>query len=329
MRIAVVGDVHGHLALLYAILGRWQRESGQRLDLILQVGDLGCFPHPGLDQATKRHAERDSEELGFAEFAGEKPPATLLDPRPPLVFIPGNHEDFEYLTACEAAADPVSAVYSVSRDERIMGLRSGRIWSFAPDAASAPVRIGGVSGVAHRTHKKHLHPRLHLREEEALALAEQGRSSFDILISHERAAGITGGFRHDLGGSEALQLVIDAVQPRLAFFGHYDRAGEWQLGDTRVFGLEGCGYERWDAWRVKRDGIALVEWSGKDVTVERLCPDCRTSASSTSIARAPSSASTKTGTSARRPSPPGSPWCRSRLVTARSSSLAARSGGIR
>jgi predicted phosphodiesterase len=42
MNIAVVGDVHGHLALMYAILGRWQQESGRRIDLILQLGDMGA-----------------------------------------------------------------------------------------------------------------------------------------------------------------------------------------------------------------------------------------------------------------------------------------------
>ncbi|MGQ0702351.1 MAG: metallophosphoesterase, partial [Gemmatimonadales bacterium] len=105
MRIAVVGDVHGHLALLYAILGRWRRETGKPIHLILQVGDLGAFdPGSRLDRATQRHAQSDPEELGFGEFAGPNPPATLLDPRPPLVFIPGNHEDFELLDRCEAAA---------------------------------------------------------------------------------------------------------------------------------------------------------------------------------------------------------------------------------
>jgi hypothetical protein len=265
--------VHGHLALLYAILGRWQRESGQRIALILQVGDLGCFPRPALDQATRRHAERDPEELGFAEFAGERPPATLLDPRPPLVFIPGNHEDFDFLQECEASGDPSASVYPVSRDGRIMALRSGHIWPSTPESPSSPLRIAGVSGVAHRRHKRHLHPRLHLRDEEALALAERGRGSVDILISHERPAGTEGAFRHDLGGSEALRLLIEATEPRLAFFGHYDRAGEWSVGDTRVIGLGGCGYERWGAWRVKRDGIAMVEWTGESAAVERLGPE--------------------------------------------------------
>jgi len=43
MNIAVVGDVHGHLALMYAILGKWQIESGRKIDLILQCGDMGAF----------------------------------------------------------------------------------------------------------------------------------------------------------------------------------------------------------------------------------------------------------------------------------------------
>src|SRR3990172_2001935 len=65
MRIAVVGDVHGHLALLYAVLGRWQGETGRSIDLVLQVGDLGAFPDARVDRATNRHAARDHEERGF------------------------------------------------------------------------------------------------------------------------------------------------------------------------------------------------------------------------------------------------------------------------
>ena len=160
MRIAVVGDVHGHLALLYAILGRWQRETGHSIHLILQVGDLGAFgPDSVLDRATVRHAQGDPEELGFAEFARADPPATLLDPRPPLVFIPGNHEDFELLDHREAAA-PNTAVYPITDDGLILGLKSGRIWRFDHDGSG--IRVAGVSGVAGRGHKKPMHGRVNL-----------------------------------------------------------------------------------------------------------------------------------------------------------------------
>ena len=132
MYLAVAGDVHGHLALLYAILGRWQRESGRSFDLILQVGDLGAFASGSeLDRATQRHARTDPEEMGFRDFARPEPPRTLLDPRPPLVFIPGNHEDFDFLARHEARAG-ASPVYPITPDGKIQALRSGRLRE--PDA---------------------------------------------------------------------------------------------------------------------------------------------------------------------------------------------------
>ena len=271
MRIAIAGDVHGHLALLYAILGRWQRETGQPIHLILQVGDLGAFgPGGALDRATQRHARSDPEELGFKDFAGPNPPPTLLDPRPPLVFIPGNHEDFAYLERKQAEAGP-SLVYPVSDDGKILGLRSGGVWSTTREDRT--IRIGGVSGVAGRSARRGYHPRVHLDDEEALDLAERGPGAMDILISHERPSAVAGKFRHDLGGSEALSLLIEATQPRFAFFGHYDRNDEHYLGRTRVMGLTGCGYERRGAGPAKRGGIVMLDWSGSDPLLERLDPE--------------------------------------------------------
>jgi hypothetical protein len=269
MRIAVVGDVHGHLALLYAILGRWQRETGRHIDLVLQVGDLGAFPPASrIDTATRWHAERDPEELGFADFGGDDPPATLLDPRPTLLFIPGNHEDHGYLELLAGRAPPNEPTYAVSGDGRIAALRSGRIWTF--EAGGESVRIGGVSGVAGRRRKQHQHPRLHLQEDEALALASRSPGAFDLFISHERPAGIDARLRHDLGGSDALRVLIDEAQPRLAFFGHYEKAGEWSIGRTRVFGLAGCGYVTRDEWPVKPDAVVIVDWDDAEPRVEWL-----------------------------------------------------------
>ncbi|MGQ0701900.1 MAG: metallophosphoesterase family protein, partial [Gemmatimonadales bacterium] len=199
------------------------------------------------------------------------PPATLLDPRPPLVFIPGNHEDFELLDRCEAAAGGNATVSPVSQDGRILALKSGRIWRF--DHEGETLRVAGVSGVEGRSRKKLVHPRVHLVEAHALELAEPGAGAADLLISHERPSAAGGGFRHDLGGSAALTLLLEAMQPQLAFFGHYDRAGEWQVGRTRVFGLTGCGYEQRGAGPVKRRGIVMVEWGGPGATrVEWLEP---------------------------------------------------------
>jgi hypothetical protein len=271
MRIAIVGDVHGHLELMYAILGRWQRESSERLDLILQCGDMGSYRSvEGVDSATRRHAERDPEEMGFAAFAGPTPPATALDPRPPLVFIPGNHEDFAFLEECERRASGehgVPVVYPVSDDGLLSALRSGETWSFA--ARDRSLRVAGVSGAAGRARKQGRHPRLHLDEEGALRLAAAGRDAFDVLISHDGPTGLWE--RAWAGrGSEALRLLLEETQPPLAFFGHYDHPGEWRIGRTRVFALAGCGYQPYGPWRLKQGGIALLQWDGERAIVERL-----------------------------------------------------------
>ncbi|XYI03622.1 metallophosphoesterase [Sorangium sp. So ce1128] len=134
LEIAVLGDVHGHLTLVYQLLRRWQRETGRALDLILQVGDLGAFPPPfRLDRATKRFAESDPDELGFAAYHDGSPEAdAILGPDVPpdqrisadLVFIRGNHEDFEFLAEAGAGYD---APVPVDAYDKILYLRPHRL----------------------------------------------------------------------------------------------------------------------------------------------------------------------------------------------------------
>lgn len=265
MRIAVVGDLHGHLALMYAILGRWQHETGQRIDLILQVGDLGSFrPGAPVDRATTRHAELDPEELGFGEFAGPTPAATLMDPRPPLVFIPGNHEDFQFLESCARTAPQNEPVYRVSEDGRILGLRSGKVWTC--EIGSDSIRIAGVSGIAQQSTKPR-HPWHQLRTEDISAL--RGRDRFDLFISHDGPKGIPAGVPGSWG-STLLAALITESQPALALFGHYDHPGEWRAGRTRVFGLAGCGYRRQGVWPVNQGSIVLVTWDRTGPAAEAL-----------------------------------------------------------
>lgn len=271
MNIAVVGDVHGHLHLLFAILGRWQRESGRRLSLILQVGDMGTFmPDSALDHATKRFSARDPEELGFGEFAGDDPPSTLMDPRPPIVFIPGNHEDFEYLARSEAQVSESSSTYAVSNDGRIRALRSGRIYTF--EDAGERVRIGGVAGAANLRKKAGRHERSHLKEDDAIELTGVGKHGFDILISHDGPDGLWSGALRGGWGSAALRFAIEEVAPAFAFFGHYNIGAEWPIGQTRVIALSDCGYDRTPEQRIDRDGIGIVTW-GAEPTFERLAPE--------------------------------------------------------
>ncbi|MGQ0737136.1 MAG: hypothetical protein ACT4QD_26255 [Acidobacteriota bacterium] len=228
------------------------------------------MPDSTLDHATKRFAERDPEELGFGDFADPHPPTTLLDPRPPLVFIPGNHEDFAYLERCEARVPASAATYPVSNDGRIQALRSGRIHTF--ERGGQRVRIGGVSGAANLKAKAGRHERCHLNDDEAMALAASGRHGFDILISHDGPDSLWSGALRSGWGSEALRLVVEEVAPAFAFFGHYNIGAEWTIGRTQVIALSDCGYERTLEERIDRNGIGILTWSDSP-SFERLEPD--------------------------------------------------------
>jgi hypothetical protein len=105
LHFAVFGDVHGRIALMMTIARLWEHHGARRLSGVLQVGDMGAFPdHTRLDEATARMARDDADELGFASFCtptdeGER---YLGDGAPPVAFIRGNHEDFDYLAAFDS-----------------------------------------------------------------------------------------------------------------------------------------------------------------------------------------------------------------------------------
>src|SRR6185437_8365323 len=137
LNLAMLGDIHGHLTLAFRLLRRWERETGRRIDLALQVGDLGAFPPPfRLDKATRRFAEKDPEELGFGDYYrggpdarevfGDADDARRIDAD--LVFIKGNHEDFLFLAdRASGAHEPVP----FDAFGRIRYLPSGARWTFA------------------------------------------------------------------------------------------------------------------------------------------------------------------------------------------------------
>jgi len=57
VNIAIFADVHGRILLAFLLCARWEQETGQRVDLILQAGDLGVFPDSAaLDKTTRRFA---------------------------------------------------------------------------------------------------------------------------------------------------------------------------------------------------------------------------------------------------------------------------------
>jgi hypothetical protein len=270
LRVAVLGDVHGHLSLAYTVLRRLERETRRTLDLILQVGDMGAFPAPyRLDKATKRFAEHDPDELGFARYQeGDAEAAAFLAPdasparrvAADTVFIRGNHEDFAYLAGVAAAGKP--PVY-VDLHDRIAYLPNGTSFTFARRGLSLRVAaLGGVSDFGAHGHDPdgELFTAHEVRRVRAMA------GEVDVLLTHEPAAGsgaALGAKRAEHGARDVAELLRE-VRPRYHFCGHWheDGAALDAPAGVRSYQLNAVNFLR--ASRLNRGCMGVLTWRSPD-----------------------------------------------------------------
>ena len=268
--IAIFGDVHGHLRLMFQLCRLWQKRHGRKIDVILQCGDLGFFPElANVDHATRRYARRDPEELAFSQFFKlPVPPENdkLLErtlkgsPRDintvdcPVIWCHGNHEDFkelEVITENKVLA-PVDAF------GRLKLLRSGYVTEIAG------TRIAAVGG-APETEKydDYNSPWSCVSEKACVNLLDQ---SFDILLTHGSPNGIEG--LNNECGSELLRVVIEECQPAYHFYSHHKRCiPPAKIGRTKCHWINDVKFQRKknqdDTFAYLEKGcMCLLTWNG-------------------------------------------------------------------
>ena len=143
----VFGDLHGRILPAFGLALAWQREHGERLAGLLQVGDLGFFPDPSrLDKATKRHADRDPLELGAQLIAvrSREADAIFADPDLPeaLWFTPGNHEDYAALDSLAHRAGCTREDFPIDYYQRVRCVRDGHVVTL-----QGGLRVGALWGI--------------------------------------------------------------------------------------------------------------------------------------------------------------------------------------
>jgi hypothetical protein len=270
LHVAVLGDLHGHFTLAYRVLKRWEAETGASLGLILQVGDLGAFPPPfRLDKATKRFAERDPDELGFSDyyepsaeaeqFFGDDADAAVRVATD-MVFIKGNHEDFEFLEEQGAGTD---APVPVDHYGRVHYLKNGARYTFArgPHALTIAA-LGGIAddGVPGAESASPFYTGSEVRR-----LRARG-SGLDVFLSHEPpygAAAVVHPKYEDAGSREVLAFIADFA-PRFHFCGHYHEPGQALRvpGATQSYILNAVNFLR--PSRLNPGCIGVLTWSGRE-----------------------------------------------------------------
>jgi hypothetical protein len=266
----VFGDLHGRVLPAFRLALAWQREHGERLAGLLQVGDLGFFPDVSrLDKATRRYAVRDPLELGAQLVAAPSPEADAVFAGPDvpeaLWFTAGNHEDYDALGLLEHGPDATADDFPVDVYGRVRCLRDGHV-ALLPGG----LRVGALWGIDDRAPDARLKvpARGRIRPRSGTHLSYE---AFDVLLTHEapRDAVRPG------SGSSDITTVLQLVRPAFAFFGHYKGPGRLRQQDyrpTEVFHLHGFEL-RGPGGTAEAGSVGVLRWGGQAGRFEYLSPD--------------------------------------------------------
>lgn len=216
MKVALFSDLHGRLLLAFKLTERYQRETGQNIDLILQCGDVGIFPElEHLDDATLRFAKKDRSELGFHDYFVTPHPkveAILANLDCQMVCVRGNHEDHEFLDGLEAV-HANDSLFPVDCYQRVFVCKSGHVLQFTHKDVT--LRVLGVGRVGDRKRREHA-PFIQQYERRKLRQTIGEKPAIDVLISHDVPTDMT-----DPGyGMKELRPALDTLRPTYHFYGH-------------------------------------------------------------------------------------------------------------
>ncbi|HEY3870644.1 MAG TPA: metallophosphoesterase [Actinocrinis sp.] len=230
MKIAFIGDVHGRVLHALAAAAALQHHRGIRLDAVVQVGDLGAYPTPDrMDGPSRRFAAQNPAEADFFRLLDPAPQLSsairlALEQVPPILFVSGNHEDFDWLAALHAeaegaavvAVDPAGAYRHVACGHQL--LVAGQRTAF----------LGRIESAGHMDFDAAAYA--------GLLAAEPG--SVDILVTHDGPYGMCQDWRGHTAGSPKLAALIEHLQPRLHVSGHYHHEnGPRTYGRTQSYAL--------------------------------------------------------------------------------------------
>ncbi len=244
--IAFVGDVHGRIFHAFAALLELQARLGHGFDAIIQVGDLGYPDLERADEPTRRYLAVDPAEGELAplmERASDQDEAlksirTKLGT--PMLFVRGNHEDFDWLRGLPV--DDISRTAPIDPFDLLRYVPDGAVL----DLAGARIAfLGGVEefegppGIDDAAYQ---------------SLLDRGPGTLNVLVTHEGPYGCSQGYRGDIGGSRRISQLVEALQPSFHVFGHaHQPIGPAKAGRTTYLGLDGLVASR--LWHPEEGGL--------------------------------------------------------------------------
>ena len=168
-------------------------------------------------------------------------------------------------TPLRGAAGRNQGDFAVDAYCRIRGVKDGEVHSF--DCGLKVAAVWGVDGGGPNG-RKNLPPRGYIYENAVDRLTTE---VFDVLLMHDAPEGA----KREGYGSELLRTLIDFVQPRFAFFGHYRGDGERiekDYGKTEVYHLAGFEMRTRDG-HPESGSVGVLEWANGEDTFAFVADD--------------------------------------------------------
>ena len=243
MIIGFIGDVHGLVYHAIALAATWQFQTGRQFDYLIQVGDMGAFPDlSNANSSAKRLYAIDPVHGDFSRMlqADGKRAEALARVRkkllPPMHFLRGNNEDFDYLTALRthdlsgfAKVDPFD-LFRYVPDGTL--LRLGELNVAFLGGIEVKGRLGDSEAI----------------NETALArIFALGSSTVDVLVTHDVHYGVNLGYNGGDEGSDLIKSLVERTKPNFHVAGHrHHLTGPWRSGQTTSWTLSAVvPYRRW------------------------------------------------------------------------------------
>lgn len=239
--IAIAGDVHGKILLLYEKVAKLQKEIESPIEAILQVGDLQLYSDDSkVDNAVRRHNGPGE----FPSWFREKRTVPIL-----TYAILGNHDDAD-LFYQYAGKEILPSLFLMAQGQ-VISVKIG----------NSDLRIAALGGnyspKFFETNPDDLPQGRKRHYTKAHIDSILDNAPVDILFTHEAPTGFIKRRGGDVGRPEIKNL-IENLQPKLAFFGHHHQYVTGKIKNTVVTGLAG----------IERSGsIILLKESNNNLSV--------------------------------------------------------------
>lgn len=252
MRVAIFSDIHGKILLPFKLADLYQKETGRKLNAILQCGDLGAYPTiEKLDKATIKHAQYDRDELGFHDDFTKVDPAiqSFLDELGlDMICVRGNHEDHDFLDELEKQSR--ASRFSIDVYKRVWICQSGLVQELkAGNEILKFVGIGRIGDRKGRSEKRFIQD----YERDILKRLYKTKEDFDVLITHDKSGVLAG----DYGMSE-IREVLDRVIFHWHFYGHTGEPFKEEIDDNGITGSVKVKELEFDENGVLPEGCMLI-----------------------------------------------------------------------